>query len=153
MDYRNMTAPCGIACFECNVYKASSNEAIQKVVSERTGMEYEKSVCEGCRNRNGKAFLFDKNKILTSGKCFLFGNEKGQCKIFLCTEKKGIHNCSECNDFPCELLQPFADKAERLPHNMKVYNLCLIKKMGLEKWATEKAATVWKDYATKKFDS
>jgi hypothetical protein len=51
-----------------------------------------------------------------------------------------------------EKLQPFADRANVWPHNLKIYNLCRIKKMGLEKWAVEKAAEVWSDYKTKKMD-
>ena len=31
---------------------------------------------------------------------------------------------------PCALLAPTADGAGRYPHNMKVYNLCRIKKRG-----------------------
>lgn len=134
-------------------YKAKSNETIKKQIFERTGLPYDRSDCEGCRNRNGKAFLFEKNNIFPDGKCLLFGNEKGQYKIYLCTEKKQIHNCGECDDFPCDLLQPLADRANRIPHNLKIYNLCLIKKMGLENWAKEKAGKIMKDYMTKKFDS
>jgi len=153
MDKRNLTAPCGIACFECVAFKAKSNAAIKKRISEGTGLPYEKSDCEGCRHRGGKAYLFEKNDIIASGKCFLFGNEQGQCRIYLCAEKKGLHNCSECGDFPCELLAPLADKAGRVPHNLKLYNLCLIRKLGLEKWATEKAASALSEYFTKRFDS
>ncbi|MBI5805119.1 DUF3795 domain-containing protein [candidate division TA06 bacterium] len=151
MDHKNMTAPCGIACFECIVFKASSNQAIRQQISQRIGMDLEKSSCDGCRARKGKAFLADQNKIFPEGKCCLIG-ENGQCRIYSCAEDHGLHNCSECGDFPCELLQPFADRANMLPQNLKVYNLCLIKKMGLKKWAEEKAGKVWSDYKTKKMD-
>jgi hypothetical protein len=79
-------------------------------------------------------------------------NEKGYCKIYLCVEKRQIHNCSECDEFPCDNLQPLADRANRIPHNLKVYNLSLIRKLGLEIWANEKAGEIWNDYMTKKFD-
>jgi hypothetical protein len=39
--------------------------------------------------------------------------------------------------------------AER-PHNTKVFNLCLIKRMGVASWAQEKAASVKKTYYTGK---
>ena len=39
--------------------------------------------------------------------------------------------------------------AEELPHNYKVYSLCLIKKMGLEEWAKSKAAEVREVYFNK----
>ena len=97
-----MTAPCGIPCFECNAYKAKSNPLLKKHISVRIGLELDKSECGGCRNRKGQAFLFEKNKIMPEGKCILFGNKKGQCKIYLCAENKGIHNCSECGNWPCD---------------------------------------------------
>jgi hypothetical protein len=152
MDYRKMTAPCGISCFECMAYKAKSNETIKKSISKRLGLDYEKSYCEGCRNRQGIGFLSEKNNIFPGEKCLLM-NEKGECFIYLCVENKHIHNCSECDDFPCDRLQPLADRADRIPHNLKIYNLSLIKKIGLEKWFKEKAGKIWSDYMTKKFDS
>ena len=49
----------------------------------------------------------------------------------------------------CDNLHPYADMAEELPHNYKVYSLCLIKKMGLEEWAKSKAAEVREVYFNK----
>jgi len=40
-------------------------------------------------------------------------------------------------------------KAGDLPHNIKVFNLCLINKMGLEKWAESKAGDARQTYFTK----
>jgi hypothetical protein len=150
-DYKNLTAPCGIACFECAAYIANSNEAIRKRISEGLGMDYEKAGCPGCRNKNGIGFLSEKNNVFPHGNCILL-REDGKCKIYLCNEKKGTHNCSECDNFPCDKLQPLADRANMIPHNLKVYNLSLIKKIGLEKWAAEKAGKIWTDYKTKKLD-
>jgi len=39
-----------------------------------------------------------------------------------------------------------------LPHNIKVYNLALIRKMGLETWANEKAKSVREIYFSQPFD-
>jgi len=55
---------------------------------------------------------------------------------------KGHHFCGDCDDFPCDNFHPYADKAGTTPHNIKIVNLCLINKMGLEKWAKTKAADV-----------
>ncbi len=151
IDYENMTAPCGIPCFECVAFKAKSNEIIKKRISENLGLDYNKSDCEGCRNKKGIGFLSEKNKIFPDGKCLLM-NDKGECLIYLCAESKKIHNCSECNDFPCDRLQPLADRANKIPHNIKIYNLSMIRKIGLEKWAKERAGKIWNDYMTKKFD-
>ena len=132
-------------------YRAKSNETIKKRISENLGLDFDKSDCEGCRNRNGKGFLSEKNNVFPDGKCLLL-DDTGQCFIYMCVESRHIHNCSECNDFPCDRLQPLADRANKIPHNLKIYNLSVIKKCGLEEWAREKAGKIWNDYMTKKFD-
>jgi hypothetical protein len=152
MDYQELTAPCGIPCFECVVYKASTDETLKKRIAAGIGMDEEKCHCFGCRSRGGKGFLAEKNKIFPEGKCALL-NEKGICKIYLCTKSQNIHNCSECQNFPCDKLQPVADRASQIPHNLKIYNLALIKKMGLAKWAEEKAAVTMHEYKHKKLDA
>lgn len=152
MDYKELTAPCGVPCFECNAYKASFNEQLKKGISQKLGMEYEKSACAGCRARKGIGFLSVKNNIFPEGKCALM-HENGQCKIYVCAESKGIHNCSECKDFPCDKLQPLADRANLIPHNLKIYHLSMIKKLGLQTWAKEEAGKIMKDYMTRKLDS
>ncbi len=95
---------------------------------------FKKDICKGCREEDGKCIVTKWN------------DNKGECKVFVCTEKKGIHNCSECDEFPCDNLHPYLDMADKVYHNQKVFNLCLIKKLGLEKWAQEKAEKVHDTY-------
>ena len=64
-------------------------------------------------------------------------------------KRGGLRHAVWGNEFPCDNLHPYADKATDLPHNIKVFNLCLIKKMGLEQWAKTKASEVRKIYFTK----
>ncbi len=151
MNFKEMTAPCGIPCFECGAYKATSNDQIKKQISNKLGLDYEKSDCHGCRDRKGIGYFSEHNNVFPNGKCLLL-NKKGQCFIYLCVEQKKIHNCSECDNFPCDKLQPYADKANIIPHNTKIYNLCLIKKIGLEEWAEKKAKDVMKKYMSQKID-
>jgi hypothetical protein len=54
MDYRNMTAPCGLPCFECYLYLANADQEIRAMVSRHLGLPLELSVCRGCRNEDGK---------------------------------------------------------------------------------------------------
>lgn len=136
MDYRLMTAPCGLDCFNCPMLKAMTDEKLRKAIAENMNVPEEKAQCPGCRKEKG---------IMG----FLGMSEP--CGVYRCNEEKGLHNCSECTDFPCDRLNPIADMAGLVPHNTKVFNLALIKKMGLEKWATEKAAQVKKTYFSKKF--
>ncbi|MCD4848266.1 MAG: DUF3795 domain-containing protein [Candidatus Aegiribacteria sp.] len=134
MDYLQMTAPCGLDCFNCMMYLANENEALRANISQQLGVSIEQASCGGCRNEDGKI-------------AFLGMTEP--CNVYKCIGKKGIKFCSECNDFPCDHLHPYADKAAQVPHNTKVFNLCLIKKMGLESWAKDKAKSVQETYFKK----
>ena len=141
MDYLQMTAPCGLDCFNCTFYLAQEDSQAMKQVeiwSEKLQVPTEIMVCQGCRNHNGKIPL----------QLRLFG-EDHRCAAYECATAKKVAFCGECEDFPCDHLHPLADKAETLPHNTKVFNLCLINRMGLEKWAKAKAAEVRKDYFSK----
>ena len=137
MDYEKMTAHCGLDCFNCPMYLANENEKLRNVIAERLNIPFEKALCGGCRNGNGTiAFL----------------NMTEPCNVYQCTENRGISFCCDCSEFPCDYLHPYADKASQIPHNTKVFNLCLIKKMGLEAWAKEKAKTVKDTYFKGKFE-
>ena len=72
--------------------------------------------CQGCRNQAGKVHKFP------------------VCKTYECVSRKGYDFCYECEDFPCEMLQPIVNFEIFAPHNSKVYNSIMIQKLGLEKW-------------------
>lgn len=46
---------------------------------------------------------------------------------------------------------PIADGAEKFPQNIKLYNLCQMKKIGVDAWA-ETAAEIRNTYFTKKIE-
>ena len=94
--------------------------------------------CRGCRDHDGQIPL----------QLYLFG-ESHRCAAYECAKAKGHDLCGQCEEFPCDHLHPYADKADQLPHNTKVFNLCLINKMGIEKWAATKAAKVRHTYFNK----
>ncbi len=131
MDYRQMTAPCGLDCFNCPLYLARENEELRAAISKNMGRPLEKASCKGCRNENGT---------------IPFLNMTEPCNVYRCTEKRGVDFCCDCSDFPCDYLHPYADMASVVPHNTKVFNLCLIKRMGLEAWAETKAKSVKDTY-------
>ena len=136
MDYKRMTAPCGLDCFNCLMYLASEDEELRAKISKNTGILLERVTCRGCRGEAGKpAFL----------------NRAEPCSVYRCITKKNLDFCYQCADFPCDGLHPYADRAAEVPHNTKVFNLCLIKKMGLESWAKAKAKDVRHTYFREKF--
>jgi len=131
MDYRHMTAPCGLDCFNCVLYLGRENERLRAAVAKRMNIPAEQLVCNGCRNENGTISCLGMTE---------------PCNVYKCIAKKDISFCSDCTDFPCDHLHPYSDKALERPHNIKVFNLGLIKKMGLESWAKNKAKSVRDTY-------
>jgi hypothetical protein len=141
MDYYQMTAPCGLDCFNCHFYLAREDKEAMNTVkklSEEFNIPVEIMLCKGCRSHNGRIPL----------QKHVFGDAH-RCAAYECSQGKGFEYCGDCDEFPCDNLHPYADKASDLPHNIKVFNLCLIKKMGLEEWAKTKASEVRKIYFTK----
>ena len=131
MDYQQMTSPCGLDCFNCPAYLANEDMNLRASISERLHLPLEAARCKGCRNAKGTISFLGDNK---------------PCNVFRCTSEKGITYCYECADFPCDYLHPYADKASVRPHNTKLFNLCLIKKMGIDQWAKDKALNVKQTY-------
>lgn len=131
MDYRLMTAPCGLDCFNCVMYKASQDDSLRESIAPKMALAPDEAQCPGCRVVEGK---------------ITFLGMSGPCKVYRCIQDKGFDLCCDCEDFPCDNLHPYADMAQRRPHNLKAFNLALIKKMGLEKWAETKAKAVREAY-------
>lgn len=118
MDYKKLTAPCGMDCFNCDIFADNINDEVRKRIAPYLNKDPENFQCEGCR---------------ISG-CVFIPNE---CATKKCVESKGHEFCSDCNSFPCSKLQPCSDRAERLPHNIKLFNLCRIKASGIDEWTKE----------------
>jgi hypothetical protein len=136
MDYRRMTAPCGLDCFNCPMYLANDNEGLRARIAENLKLPPAQAVCRGCRDESG-----------TIG----FLKMETPCNVYRCIESRGHSFCSECDDFPCDHLHPYADRAAAVPHNTKVFNLCLIRKLGLDAWAESKARQVKETYFKGRF--
>jgi len=131
MDYTQMTAPCGLDCFNCPMYLANENQELREAISKKQGIPFEQAVCKGCRNEHGTiAFL----------------GMTQPCNVYRCIDRKAIQFCCYCDEFPCDHLHPYADRATQVPHNTKIFNLCLIRRMGLESWARDKAKRVKQNY-------
>ncbi len=129
-----LTAPCGLDCFNCEIYEDNLTIEFAEMIHKKLGIPKKEIPCKGCRLQAGKHF-----HLQSEG-----------CSTLDCVKAKGVELCCDCDDFPCELLAPIADGAARYPHNMKVYNLCRIKKTGIESWI-EEAGQIRKKYFTGNF--
>jgi hypothetical protein len=132
MDKKYLTAPCGLDCFNCDVYVDNITEEYKQHASEFLKIPIEETPCKGCRDEKGKCNWAN-----------------GQCDTWDCAQEKEVMYCYQCADFPCKLLMPTLQGAD-YPHNMKVYNLCRMKFFGIEKWVKE-AADIRKRYYEGKF--
>lgn len=115
-------APCGIDCVNCELYEKNNRVDVLERVAKITGKTIEELKCKGCRLQGG---------------CTMHEN----CETLACVQDKEVNFCFDCNDFPCKRLQPMKEGADRYPHNLKVYNLCQIQKMGIEKFLEQSALT------------
>lgn len=57
-ELREMTAPCGLDCFNCPFYLANDDEELRKQLKAGTfsagySLSDEEVVCKGCRRENG----------------------------------------------------------------------------------------------------
>ncbi len=109
-----IVAPCGIDCGICELYICKDNPQLFNYLLGR-GIPEEKLPCKGCR--------------AVAGNCPVLGMK---CATYKCVVEHKVDFCYECNEFPCLKLHPSADRAEVLPHNLKVFNLNKIQRSGLE---------------------
>jgi hypothetical protein len=109
-----LVAPCGLDCGVCELYLSRNNEQLVEFLVSK-GIPKELLPCNGCREIEGECPVVS-----------------GICATYVCANEKAVAFCSECSDFPCSKLAPAADRAETLPHNIKLYNLCIIDRHGVE---------------------
>jgi len=110
----NLVAPCGIDCALCELYICKDNQGLMDYLI-KNGIPQEKLPCSGCRSLKGHCPVLPL-----------------QCSTYLCNNEKKADYCFNCKEFPCSKLHPAADRADILPHNMKVFNLCTINREGIE---------------------
>jgi hypothetical protein len=132
-NFQELTAPCGLDCFNCPVFEGIITEETKQMLAKRWNIAPEKVPCKGCRAEKG---------------CRLHFNT---CATLDCVMAKGVSFCFECDEFPCSKLQPAADGATVYPHNLKVFNLCRMKAIGVERWAQEESLQIRNKYYQGKF--
>ncbi len=109
-----MVAKCGLDCSICELYLCKDEPKLFDYLISK-GIPKDNLPCPGC-NANG-------------GKCSIM---KDKCETYDCAKDKDVRYCFECFDFPCSKLQPLAQGADIYPHNLKVFNLSVIKGYGID---------------------
>jgi hypothetical protein len=117
----HLVAACGIDCGNCSLYLCRNDAAMIERLAAR-GIPREKLPCSGCRR--------------VEGRCPVIG---APCETYQCVNEKRVAFCFDCAEFPCSKLCPSSDRADVLPHNMKVFNLCTIQRTGVERFVKTSA--------------
>jgi hypothetical protein len=125
-DDITLVAPCGSYCGDCPAYKVKDDPSLGEILTRK--LNWNGVPCPGCRPSKGNCLFVD-----------------GTCETYACIDKRGLDFCFECPQFPCAKLNPAADKAGDLPHNIKLFALCYIKQHGVSKW-WDKASEVKQIY-------
>ena len=133
-----MTSPCGLNCFHCPAHPAMEDDEQRAHRAEIMGKPLEQAFCRGCRSEGGAISLFGRTE---------------PCAVWTCIRESAHEHCCECTDFPRDGLRPYADRAAAVPHNTAVFHLCLIKRTGVERRATDKAKNVRDAYFPAPFGS
>ncbi len=95
-------APCGIICGDCDIFQAAQDpaEAVRLAEGWRAA-GFQEAVpewfrCRGCRADRALCWTDD-------------------CGIYACcVEERGLDNCAQCADFPC---QPYTEWAAQGAHH------------------------------------
>jgi hypothetical protein len=115
LDKNALEAPCGIHCGLCKLNQALTDENLRNTI-EKMNLK----TCTGCRSIDGH--------------CPVIGE---QCQTWVCSQRHGVEFCSECSEFPCYKLAPSSDRADKLPHNIKIFSLSLRKAQGAHEWGKQ----------------
>lgn len=126
-DDITMVAPCGTNCGLCECHTAKDNPSLLDYLVSK-GIKKELLPCPGCR--------------AVTGNCPVLGET---CATYTCATGQKIDFCFQCGEFPCNKLNPAADRANILPHNLKVFNLSCIQHQGLTRFL-ERSADFKKRY-------
>ena len=122
----SLVAPCGLDCARCPIYLATTDRVLAERIAQSEGRPVEEIHCAGCRVDLSQSWVPN---------CATY-----EC----CVNQKGLGFCYECEDFPCPKIAPFRNSP--LPHNIKLYNLLRMQKVGLSKWVKEEAEGAYHRY-------
>jgi len=136
LDSTHRIAPCGLDCGDCAMHQAKDSPGLKISLSDKLGIPIEKVACRGCRGEDGVIGC----QGMTS-----------PCTVYQCSKEKDVLFCCDCDEFPCDRYQPYADRAAEIPHNLKMYNLCLIKKLGIEEFVKQYSTPTKTKYFKAKF--
>jgi len=125
MEGTHLASVCGIYCGTCPVYRVRHDterknaERILQRLSEQLKVPVEQVTCEGCLHEGRSSIAFER------------------CEIAQCAASKpGVTRCSDCPDFPCDLITSQCNSG--VPHHGNgLKNIRRQQKIGIYEWCQE----------------
>jgi hypothetical protein len=116
-----LVSACGLDGGLCSLNRCKDDPTLLEGLVAR-GIPRDRLPCAGCRK--------------TTGACPVIN---GGCDTYACIQEKAVDFCFSCREFPCRKLCPTVERADSLPHNLKVFNLCTIRREGVEDFVGKSA--------------
>mgnify|MGYP000188545039 CR=1 FL=1 len=120
-EYYKLIGACGLYCATCNIYRSHKTsdrerqeEIIRGIFGENSDVKPEDVTCDGCRGAMDLHW-------------------SPSCEIMLCARNRKLLACSQCPDFPCELLENFWSRG----YDSARKNALRQREMGLRRWLEE----------------
>lgn len=88
MEKKELIAPCGMDCFNCDDYEANITMETRIAKSIELNIPLNETGCNGCNLEKGRE-RFNVN-----------------CETYECIKDKRVNYCHECIEFPCQKLMP-----------------------------------------------
>ena len=66
-DKKTLTAPCGLDCFNCELYEDNLTSELSELIHSKMGVPKEEIACKGCRQEDGKHFHLTSKRVCHSG--------------------------------------------------------------------------------------
>ena len=79
-DRQALTAPCGLACFLCDIYEENLTSDLAELIHQQLGIPVEAVACKGCRAQDGQHY-----RLPPEG-----------CATLDCVKAKGVALCCDC---------------------------------------------------------
>lgn len=92
---------CGLICDDCDIFKATTNEELAIKIADwfknerGVDVQPEDIGCSGCKGDRTKHWSPD---------CWILN---------CCVDKNELESCNQCDDFPCDKLNKWAESGEK----------------------------------------
>jgi hypothetical protein len=116
-DISQTAAHCGLYCESCSLFIGTQSEPTRlEMLAQRYGKTADEMRCRGCRSDELSFYC-------------------ATCKMKTCLKEKRLDFCSECTEYPCQILKEFQ---LQMPHRAELFeSLDYIRDNGYDQWCVK----------------